>query len=79
MIFSLFLVGQTFKECHLPDYVRPYWKLIDFCLNNHTSQESKHEYVEGTMIVILPHLLLSMTVYYFKPAPDWKLICAQIV
>ena len=25
------------KECHLPDFVRPYWRLIDFCLNNHTS------------------------------------------
>ena len=24
------------KECHLPDFVRQYWRLIDFCLNNHT-------------------------------------------
>lgn len=36
--FNLILVGKTLKECHLPDFVRPYWKLIDLCLNNHTSQ-----------------------------------------
>ena len=36
--FNLILVGKTLKECYLPDFVRPYWKLIDLCLNNHTSQ-----------------------------------------
>lgn len=40
-----FLVGKTLKECHLPDFVRPYWKLIDLCLNNHTSQA--HHYKQA--------------------------------
>ena len=27
-----FIVGETFESCKLPDYVEPYWKMIQCCL-----------------------------------------------
>jgi len=28
-----FIVGRSFKECRLPNYLMPYWKLIQLCIN----------------------------------------------
>ena len=28
-----FIVGETFEDCKLPEYVRPYWSLIRACLS----------------------------------------------
>ena len=28
-----FIVGETFPQCKLPEFVRPYWSMIEACLN----------------------------------------------
>ena len=37
-----FLVGETFEECKLPEYVRPYWDLIQLCLDPHSERQTHH-------------------------------------
>ena len=37
-----FIVGETFEDCKLPEYVRPYWSLIRACLSPEISRSYWH-------------------------------------
>ena len=34
-----FICRYTFEHCKLPDFIRPYWDLIEMCLKHHHSRE----------------------------------------
>ena len=36
-----FIVGETFQACRLPEYLKPYWKLIELCIGHHSSREHR--------------------------------------
>ena len=35
-----FIVGKTFEECMLPNYVKQYWPLLELCLSPDIERES---------------------------------------
>ena len=35
-----FICGYNFEDCKLPDFIRPYWDLIEMCLKHHHSRGS---------------------------------------
>ena len=37
-----FICGETFEDCKLPDYVKPYAELILMCLSHHSYRETHH-------------------------------------
>ena len=39
-----FIVGETFEECKLPEYVRPYWDLIQLCLDPQSRRKYSKKY-----------------------------------
>ena len=41
-----FIMGKTFKECHLPKYLKPYWKLIVACRLGRCCYYYPHEHNE---------------------------------
>ena len=44
-----FICGRTFEDCKLPEFLRPYSKLIEMCLRHHHSREhpASQGYCEG--------------------------------
>jgi len=39
-----FIVGESFKECRLPKYLLPYWKLIKLCIDHQFERSRYHEW-----------------------------------
>ena len=37
-----FIVGETFQACKLPEYLEPYWDLINICIGHHSDREHHH-------------------------------------
>ena len=37
-----FIVGETFTQCKLPEFVRPYWSMIEACLNPELNRHRSH-------------------------------------
>lgn len=37
-----FIVGETWKQCKLPDFVKPYWDMIQQCIGHHSDREHHH-------------------------------------
>ena len=37
-----FIVGESWEQCKLPDYVDPYWEMIQQCIGHHCYREHHH-------------------------------------
>ena len=35
-------MGETFQACKLPEYLEPYWDLINLCIGHHSDREHHH-------------------------------------